>query len=145
MTTPFTLTFDCAAPGALAAFWCEALGYVPAAPPAGFDSWEQWLIRFEVPEDEWDDGAAIEDPSGAGPRISFLKVPEPKRAKNRIHVDVQVGGGRATPWEERWPKVRAKADRLIAAGATEQAVFDLEGRPDHVVLLDPEGNEFCVV
>jgi hypothetical protein len=145
MTTPFTLTFDCASPTALSAFWCTALGYVPASPPAGFDSWEQWLTHFAVPESEWDDGAAIEDPSGTGPRISFLKVPEPKTAKNRLHIDVQAGGGRATPHDERWPRVRAAADRLIAAGATELGVVDLDGLPDHVVLTDPEGNELCVV
>ncbi|WP_344617955.1 VOC family protein [Dactylosporangium salmoneum] len=145
MTTSFTLTFDCAAPGRMAAFWCEALGYVPAGPPAGFDSWEQWLRAFAVPEEEWDDGAAIEDPSGTGPRISFLKVPEPKTAKNRVHLDVQAGGGRAVPWETRWPRVRATADRLIAAGATVLTEAELDGHLDHIVLADPEGNEFCVV
>ncbi|GAA4258514.1 VOC family protein [Dactylosporangium darangshiense] len=145
MTTPFTLTFDCASPARLAAFWCEALGYVAASPPAGFDSWEQWLRHFAVPEDEWDDGTAIEDPSGLGPRISFLRVPEPKTAKNRVHLDVQAGGGRAVPWETRWPRVQAKVAALVTAGATVQAEVDLDGRPDHVVLTDPEGNELCVV
>jgi hypothetical protein len=36
-----------------------------------------------------------------GPGISFLKVPEPKVAKNRVHLDVQAGGGRSEPWEIR--------------------------------------------
>jgi hypothetical protein len=53
-----------------------------------------------------DDGAALEDPDGVGPRISFLKVPEPKAVKNRVHLDVQVGGGRAEPWEVRWARVQ---------------------------------------
>jgi hypothetical protein len=145
MTTPFTLTFDCAAPAALSAFWCTALGYVPAAPPAGFATWEQWLREFAVPESEWDDGAAIEDPAGTGPRISFLKVPEPKTAKNRLHLDIQAGGGRAAPRDERASRVRAKAAELVAAGATVVAEHDLNGVLDHVVLADPEGNEFCVV
>ncbi|MEV6932752.1 VOC family protein [Dactylosporangium sp. NPDC051485] len=70
---------------------------------------------------------------------------EPKTAKNRMHLDVQVGGGRAVPWQIRWPRVRAAADRLIAAGATVLAEAELDGRPDHIVLADPEGNEFCVV
>jgi hypothetical protein len=47
--TSWTLTFDCADPGRLAAFWCEALGYGPASPPAGFPSWEAWLRHFAVP------------------------------------------------------------------------------------------------
>ena len=145
MTTPFTLTFDCAGPAALAAFWCTALGYVPAAPPAGFATWESWLREFDVPESEWDDGAAIEDPAATGPRISFLKVPEPKTAKNRIHLDIQIGGGRATPRADRAARVRAKVAELLTAGAAVVAEHDLNGILDHVVLADPEGNEFCVV
>ena len=52
---------------------------------------------FEVPEDEWDDGAYVTDPDGVRPGISFLKVPESKVVKNRIHIDVNVGGGRQEP------------------------------------------------
>ena len=79
------------------------------------------------------------------PGLLFVQSAEPKTAKNRLHIDVQAGGGRATPHDERWPRVRAAAYRLIVAGATELAVVDLDGRPDHVVLADPEGNELCVV
>ena len=96
--------------------------------------------------------AAIEDPDGVRPWISFLRVPEPKSAKNRLHLDLQVGGGRATDWEVRWPRVLAAVERLTAAGATQQAVIFDEGpdgrpvdTPDHIVMLDPEGNEFCVI
>jgi hypothetical protein len=145
MATAWTLTVDCARPGELAAFWREALGYVEAPPPAGFASWREWLDRFEVPEEEWDDGATIVDPDGIGPRISFLKVPEGKVAKNRVHLDLQVGGGRGEPWEERWPRVTATVDRLTRAGATVLGEEMLAGRPDHVVMADPEGNEFCVL
>ncbi|MFJ6216749.1 VOC family protein [Streptomyces sp. NPDC092296] len=56
-------------------------------------------VQHGVPADEWDEGAYLCDPEGAGPHLSFLKVPEPKAVKNRVHVDVQVGGGRETPWE----------------------------------------------
>jgi hypothetical protein len=38
-----------------------------------------------------------------------------------------------------------KVAQLVAAGATVVHEYDLDGRPDHVVMLDPEGNEFCVV
>ncbi|MGI8701936.1 MAG: VOC family protein [Nocardioidaceae bacterium] len=145
MATRWTLTIDCAHPAALAAFWAEALGYTEAPPPDGFATWEQWLAEFGVPEDEWDDGASLHDPTGAGPQLSFLKVPEAKVVKNRLHLDVQVGGGRATPWEERWPRVEAAVERLGVAGATRLQVVDQQGRPDHVVMADPEGNEFCVL
>jgi hypothetical protein len=143
--TPWTLTFDCADPVRLAEFWALALGYVPAPPPEGFDTWEGWLTHYEVPAEEWDDGASLCDPEGAGPRLSLLRVPEPKVAKNRLHFDLQVSGGRARPWEERWPLVTAMVDRLTAAGATVVRIDDLLGKPDHAVMADPEGNEFCVV
>lgn len=87
-------------------------------PPEGFGSWAEWLTYAGVPPEEWDDGDYIEDPDGVGPGISFLKVPEPKVAKNRVHMDVQAGGGRGVPWEKRWPRVTAAVERLTAAGAT---------------------------
>jgi hypothetical protein len=145
MGIQWTLTFDCARPSAQAAFWCLALGYVEAAPPKGFSSWEEWHRHWNAPQEEWDDLAAIEDPDGVGPRISFLKVPEGKTAKNRIHPDIQAGGGRSEPWEIRWPKAADMVQRLIAAGANVIHEDIVDGRPDHVVMADPEGNEFCVL
>jgi glyoxalase superfamily protein len=129
----------------MASFWKVALGYVEAPPPEGFDTWEQWLTRFEVPEEEWDDGAALTDPDGAGPNISFLKVPEAKVAKNRLHLDVQVAGGRHQPWDLRERRIRDTVERLVTAGGSVLAEHEFEGRLDHVVMADPEGNEFCVV
>ncbi|QWZ07456.1 VOC family protein [Nocardioides panacis] len=141
----WTLTFDCDAAGRLAEFWKVALGYVDAPPPQGWSTWEDWLRELDVPEDEWDDAASIVDPAGGRARISFLKVPEAKAAKNRIHLDVQVGGGRHLPHAERWPRIEATVQRLTAAGATVLAEVGGPDRPDHVVMADPEGNEFCVV
>lgn len=94
-----------------------------------------------VPPEEWDDGAYIEDPAGIGPAISFLKVPEPKVAKNRVHLDVQAGGDREQPWQIRWPLVREAVERLTAAGATVIREEMQDGTPDHIVMADPEGNE----
>jgi hypothetical protein len=147
VTTRWTVTFDCAQPAKLAQFWALALGYVERPAPDGFPSWEEWLVQQGVPEQEWDDGAYLSDPEGKGPTLSFLKVPEPKLAKNRMHIDIQAGGGRdAVPWEERWPRVTAHVERLIAAGGTVLGeVPGEDGRPDHVTMVDPEGNEFCVV
>ena len=65
--------------------------------------------------------------------------------KNRVHLDVQVGGGRAQPWDVRWAQVTEAVERLTAAGATVIGEVAQDGRPDHVVMADPEGNEFCVV
>jgi Glyoxalase-like domain len=146
VATTWTLTIDCANPGKQAEFWALALGYEQAPPPDGFASWNEWLADQGVPEEEWDDGAVLSDPDGIGPTLSFLKVPEPKTAKNRVHLDVQVGGGRnGPPWEVRWKRVTEAVERLIAAGATVILVDENLGRPDHVVMADPEGNEFCVL
>lgn len=93
-------------------------GLCGEARTGGFGSWEEWFSHHEVPRDEWDDGAYLSDPDGAGPALSFLKVPEPKAVKNRLHLDVRVGGGRETPWEVRWPRVVEAVERLTAAGAT---------------------------
>jgi len=146
MQVTWGLTVDCERPGELARFWTLALGYVAAPVPPGFATWEDWLRHFGVPEEEWDDGAYLSDPGGVGPTLSFLKVPESKVVKNRVHVDVKAGGGRETPWERRWPRVLAMVERLTAAGATVvQQHDDGAGRGDHVEMRDPEGNEFCVV
>jgi hypothetical protein len=143
---PWTVTFDCHDATAMATFWKAALGYVDAPVPEGWDTWEEWLVHFEVPREEWDDGAAICDPDGVRPRIGFLKVPEGKVAKNRLHLDVQVGGGRHLTHEERWARITGKVDELRAVGGSVLATVDgPDGRPDHVVMADPEGNELCVV
>jgi hypothetical protein len=146
MVTRWTLTMDCANPAEQARFWALALGYVEREPPGDFATWEDWLRHYEVPEDEWNDGAALVDPDGVLPNLTFLKVPEGKTAKNRMHFDLQVGGGRDdVPWEERWPRVQAAADKLIAAGASVLRRNELLGKPDGYVMADPEGNEFCIV
>ncbi len=145
MATAWTLTFDCAHPATVARFWALALGYVEKPPPAGFETWDDWFDLHDVPAAERDDGAYLSDPDGVAPTLAFLKVPEPKVAKNRVHLDVQVGGGRGTPWEVRWPRVAAAVERLTAAGATVLCEDVWEGRPDNVVMADLEGNEFCVL
>ncbi|MEV6495759.1 VOC family protein [Actinoplanes sp. NPDC051633] len=144
MTVVWAITIDCADARRLAAFWREALGYVESPVPEGFASWEEWLIRWEVPREEWGDGASLVDPEGVRPSISFLKVPEAKVVKNRVHIDIKAGG-RDQPQEIRWPKVTAKVESLLKAGATIVREDQVDGVPSHVVMADPEGNEFCVV
>jgi catechol 2,3-dioxygenase-like lactoylglutathione lyase family enzyme len=146
MTTRWSLTFDCADAQAMARFWTIALGYVEQAPPEGWETWEEWLRHFDVPEDEWGDGASLADPAGILPTVSFLRVPEAKTAKNRLHLDLQVAGGRHVDADERTARIEAKVAELVAAGAAAdfRALQD-DGALDHVVMLDPEGNEFCVV
>jgi len=145
MSVAWGLTVDCARPRELAAFWAVALGYVEPPPPEGSASWEAWLAARGVPREEWDDAAYLTDPDGTAPSLSFLRVPEPKSSKNRLHVDVKVSGGRDKPAELRRGRIQDVVDRLVAAGATVERLDEPDGVLDHVVMTDPEGNEFCVV
>ena len=108
-----SVTVDCASPARLGAFWHAVLGGTLELDP--------------VPED--DDWASLD--VGPGPRLLFLKVPEPKAGKNRLHLDL-------TPATTRAEEV----ERLAALGAAVVADFFEFGR--WTVLTDPEGNEFCV-
>ncbi len=145
------LTFDCSRPVRMVRFWSEALGYVPEPPPAGHSTWQDYWARTGVPAEELAGGAgespeSVVDPAGRGPRIWFQRVPEAKVTKNRLHLDLKVGGGRSVPLRVRTERVTAEVARLTEAGATVLRVLD---EPDMefyaVVLQDPEGNEFCVV
>jgi hypothetical protein len=137
------VTFDAADPPALAAFWGETIGYQEEDPPEGFDSWEAWAEANDLPREERDNYASRVDPDGVGPRLFFQRVPEPKTAKNRVHLDLSVSGGPGTPMEERREKVAAAVERAVAAGATRVKAYDEAGQ-HWVVLQDPEGNEFCL-
>ena len=126
MAVWWTLGCDAANPHLLATFWAAALGYVPEP---GYDDL---------------DGASIVDPQGHGPAIGFLRVPESKSAKNRVHIDIRVAGD--PPWDmrKREALIRAKVVELIDAGAKVVREEQYEEGLGHVVMLDPEGNEFCV-
>ncbi|GAA1744528.1 VOC family protein [Nonomuraea bangladeshensis] len=110
------VTVDAADPYALASWWSRATGL-----PLGEDDQpgdDEVMLRTE-----------------RDPYVLFIRVPEGKTVKNRLHFDVNGTAG-ATRDEE--------VDRLIGLGATVHA--DLR-RPDGtgwVTMLDPEGNEFCV-
>ena len=108
-----SVTVDCVSPARLGAFWHAVLGGS--------------LEVDTVPAD--DDWAALD--LGPGPRLLFLKVPEEKAGKNRLHLDLTP----ATTREE-------EVERLLALGATRVADFTEHGR--WTVMTDPEGNEFCV-
>ena len=138
------VTFDCAGPGALAAFWTEVLGYERQAPPPGFDSWEAALDAWHVPAEQRDSRDAVVPPAGSsGPRLFFQRVGEPKTVKNRVHLDVRAAPG--LTGEERMAALEAEAERLVALGATRVERFEPGGLDaGHVVMADPEGNEFCL-
>ena len=106
------ITFDCDDPMAVAAFWSAALDR-----PIGNDPSEFF--------------AAI-PPTEAAPGMFFIKVPEGKTVKNRVHLDLSAG-------EDR----EVEVERLLGIGATKIGDYDEWGHP-WTTLRDIEGNEFCV-
>jgi hypothetical protein len=104
-----SVTFDAADALVLARFWAAALG-------------------TDVDDDSTSDRAYVEAPGWGGPNMWFVRVPEPKTAKNRMHFDLRAPG-----------PVADEVARLEALGATVVAASD-----DLTTMRDPEGNEFCV-
>ena len=144
MARDVQITFDCADPAVLAAFWAEALGYHLQDPPEGFESWEEALEAMGVPPESRNDASAVLDPDGSRPRLFFQRVPERKQVKNRVHLDVRAAPG--LEGDARMAALEAEAERLVSLGATRLQRY--EPAPPlgagHIVMADPEGNEFCL-
>jgi hypothetical protein len=136
------VTFDCTDPHAQARFWAVATGFevddhhemigglIEAGQvPADSDDVEEVDGRRR-----WRDYASAtpRDPAD-GNRLLFQRVPEPKTAKNRVHLDLHPGDGQQA----------ALVQALLGLGATH--LWDGELGPQRwVTLADPEGNELCV-
>ncbi len=113
------ICFDCRDAWSLAQWWAPVLGY--RVRPYADDDLDQLRAEgIERPED--DPNVAVDPIDEPGPTFWFLRVPESKTVKNRVHIDVF-----------------GDVDELLARGAT---VVDRQER--WTVLADPEGNEFCV-
>lgn len=146
MSTPtytVQVVVDSADPHALADWWAEALGWRVEPQDAEFirSMVDQGFATSEQTTEHqgrlvWASGAAVNHPEGdqRAPRILFVKVPEPKTVKNRVHLDLRPGGD-PDP---------AEVDRLVALGATRVGQGTEGPRTAWVVLQDPEGNELCV-
>jgi Glyoxalase-like domain len=143
VATQVQVVIDCADPARLSRFWAQALGYKLQDPPAGFDTWEAFLRARHVPEEDWNSASIVVDPDARGPRIYFQRVPEPKTTKNRVHLDLNVGGGHAVAAHVRRQRIGDEVARLQTLGA--QRLRDVDEPAGYcVVMHDPEGNEFCV-
>ncbi len=106
-----------------------------ADPIAQAQWWEKVLDDFHVVPGGvmTDSEAELQGPGGRW--LEFLRVPEPKTVKNRMHLCLRPVGTTCD----------AEVDRIVALGAS--VVDDRRGLEDGgwVVLGDPEGNEFCVL
>ena len=111
------VSIDAQDPHALAEFWAGVLGWRRT-----YSDEEE--VVLEPPEGSPEDGVS--------PDLVFLRVPEPKTGKNRLHLDLR-------PEDQE-----AEVERIEALGGKRTFV----GQGDDVswvVLADPEGNEFCVL
>ena len=147
MSLRVQVVFDCRDPDGLAKFYANALRWKLQDPPEGFDSWEEALKAWHVPQEEWNSASAIVDPEGKGPRIYFQQMDTPKLGKNRLHIDINASGGMRVPFGERKEKVNMDVGRLVGLGAkkdheSQEGTGDLQEYC--VIMKDPEGNEFCV-
>jgi len=145
MAIGIQIVYDCTDPARLSEFYAAALHYKLQDPPEGFPTWEAFLSSIGIPKEEWNDASAVVDPEGKGPRIYFQKMQTPKPGKNRLHLDLNAGGGRKVPAEERKRRVDAEVERILSLGlgATKLRVSD-DPDSSFVAMLDPEGNEFDV-
>jgi catechol 2,3-dioxygenase-like lactoylglutathione lyase family enzyme len=111
------LCIDTADPATIASFWADALG---------------WRRTFDEPDQVCLEPPAGSPEDGVAPDLLFLRVPEAKLAKNRLHLDLR-------------PKDQAaEVARLEALGARHVDIGQ-SGKVSWVVLADPDGNEFCVL
>lgn len=110
------IVVDCADPERVGRFWSEVLGWPLVPDPDGY---------FYVSSTGTEDAPA--------PILVFVSVPEPKQAKNRLHIDVSPTGCEQAE----------ELQRLLSLGAHDVDVGQKE--VSWVVLADPEGNEFCLL
>jgi catechol 2,3-dioxygenase-like lactoylglutathione lyase family enzyme len=114
--TELVVVLDCADLDRAAAFWCAALGYT--GPPPGIPG----PYRGLAPAD------------GDGVELLLQQVPDAKVTKNRMHLDLRVRD------------LDQEVTRLVALGARRATDEPIEEAGwTWYVLLDPDGNEFCVL
>ncbi|MEW9533391.1 VOC family protein [Microbispora sp. NPDC049125] len=120
------IVFDSPHPASAARFWAQTLDGYEIAP---YDEEELARLRsMGINDPEDDPTVLLVHTAGRLPRIFFQLVPESKRVKNRVHLDLSAAD------------TVAEVTRLCALGATVQAE-----REDWITMQDPDGNEFCLL
>ena len=125
------IVFDCTDAAPLARFWASALGWSVAP----YDEEELDRLATKGVYDPQDDPSVMVLPPEDSelPMLLFNEVPESKAGKNRVHLDIAG----ELPLEE-------EVDRLTDLGATVRNWAEEDGGV-WCVMLDPQGNEFCVL
>lgn len=115
------VTIDTPTPQQLAPFWERLLG------------WERH------PDLDDESAVALVDPVRGtdGPGLLLFHSDDAKQVKNRVHLDLVPRDATATAWQD-------EVDRALALGA-QHAGIGQQGKEPWRVLVDPEGNEFCIL
>jgi len=115
--TWWAMTIDCNDPPRVAKFWAAVLDCAVTEPGRDRPGW----LRLQPfgPDQQ--------------PFINVQPVPEPKAGKVRLHIDVLV------------QDMDRAVDRVIARGGSDTGVREHLPRGRIAVMLDPEGNEFCLL
>lgn len=107
---------------------------IDAADPQAQSRWWSQVLGWQAgPGDDADEGW-VGPPDGNGHGLLFLRVPEGKAVKNRLHLDLRPADGTDQATE---------LQRLLDLGATPVDIG--QGDVTWHVLADPEGNEFCLL
>jgi len=117
----FEVTIDAKLPSKLAAFWAQALIGYTVRP---YDQAEIDRLAAQGFDPETDPTVPIDGP---GPTIWFQKSEQENEAPNRLHFDL------------KYNRRDHEQARLEGIGAAVR-----EYRTNHTVMLDPEGNQFCL-
>lgn len=124
----YSVVIDCHDLHAQARWWADVL---------------DWQLEFEsdgeaaiVPRHAPGGPISAEDWTRVGPGLEFVKVPEGKAVKDRLHIDLAPHST-----DDR----DALIDLLLTRGATKVAIGQDDATVSWTVLADPEGNEFCVL
>ena len=126
-----SVVFDCRDAAPLARFWAAALGWSVA--PYDEEELER-LASKGVYDPEDDPSVMVEPPRGEDlPVLFFTEVPEEKAVKNRVHLDLAAD-----------LSLEDEVQRLEGLGAHVRNWAEDDGST-WCVMLDPQGNEFCVV
>ncbi len=110
-----SIVIDCINFDKMVAFWQEALHYLPWGPA---DPPGRWI--------------SLRDASGKSPSLAFQYDPEKLTGRNWLHFDLKTNDQ------------KGEVERLLKLGATRN-LQEYRGDEDFVVLVDPDGNLFCVV
>lgn len=126
-------------PARAAQFWRHALGYVAQPPPTDYPTWDDYAADHGIDLAQGTDVEVAIDPTGAAPRIMFVRDDPTSRGPISIEILTVDSAAKATS-----QSIRTEADGLRSAGATHLRTVEDQNHP-WAQLLDPDDNPFRIL